>query len=157
MNKETQIVNRISEILKLAESVIKEQIQEELILDYVDIFPKSEEERISLQEVLNKLGSEICKTKTGPTYLLSKPLPTKFGPLKLVRVRIYDKQKKQKGAPDFEVKNYKKFKEKYLKKQCFHLIERPKYEMIELNVKNSNVLIYFPNETLSESLGLITS
>lgn len=154
MNK--GILKRINEILKLAQLVIKEHIQEELVLDYVDIFPESEEERITLQEELKKLGSEICKSKTGPTYLLAKPIFTIFGNLKLVRVRIYDKHKKQKGAPDFKVKNYKKFKEKYLKKQCFYLIERPKYEMIELNIKNSNVLIYFPNETLSESLGPIS-
>lgn len=148
------IAKIILEIIQLADVVIKKYIDEELVLDYVDIFPKSEEERLNLLEEINKLGKQISSTKTGPIYLLDEPIQTKYGNLKLVRVRIYDNQKTQRGAPDFKVKDYAKFKEKYLGKDFFNLIERKEYEMLELDIKNSNVLIYFPSETLAESLGL---
>lgn len=148
------VVKIILELVQLADVVIKKHIDEELVLDYVDIFPKSENEKVELSKEINKLGKQISATKTGPIYLLDKPIQTNYGILRLARVRIYDSQKTQRGAPDFKVKDYAKFKEKYSGKEYFHLIDRKEYEMLELDIKNSNVLIYFPNETLSESLRL---
>lgn len=140
--------------MQYADNVISKYIDEELVLDFVDIFPISEQERLDLIKNIDNLGKVVSKLKKGPIYLLDKPIQTKYGPLKLIKIRIYDKEKTQRGAPDFKVKDYKEFKEKYLEKEYFNLIERPEYEMLELDIKDSNVLIYFLDEPISESLGI---
>ena len=154
MSNKNYIVKIISEIIQYSEAVITKYIDEELVIDYVDIFPISEKERLKLLREADTIGKRISLINTGPIYLLNHSIQTKFGPLKLIKIRIYDKEKKQRGAPDFKVKDYTKFKNKYLTKKFFSLIVRKEYEMLELNVRNSRVLIYFPNETQSESMNL---
>ena len=80
------VVKIILEIVQLADVIIKKYIDEELVLDYVDIFPKSEEERLKLLEEISKLGKQISSTKTGPIYLLNKLIQTKYGNLKELRI-----------------------------------------------------------------------
>lgn len=144
------ILEIVNQIIEDADKAL-DGIDEELVLDFVDIFPVSKEERKELTSEIQNIGKEISRTETGEIYLLNEPIKTKFGQPRLVKIRIYDENKKQRGAPDFKV-DYEQFKKKYLGRESFHFIERPDYEMIELS--SDNVLIYFPNETLSESLDI---
>jgi len=140
----------ILEIIDEANLIIKKRINENLLIDLVDIFPKDKNEKEKLTKEIQKISKKISSTNTGNIYYLDNSILTKFGPLSLIKIRIVDKNKTQRGAPDFKVKNYSNFKKKYLNKKGFKLIIRKDYEMLEFQGKN--LLIYFPNETLSESL-----
>ena len=147
-----QIEKIISEIVDEADLIVKEKIDENLSIDFVDIFPKSEKEKGKLTEEIEKMGKEISQTETGKIYHLGKPMITKFGPLSLIKIRIFDTGRTQRGAPDFKVKDYASFKQKYLADNSFKLIVRKDYEMLELRKEGRNVLIYFPDKPLSENL-----
>lgn len=120
--------------------------EKSLPVDYVAIFSKDEQEFKNLELLVRSLGREIYKKalKTGPTFLLHEPLKTPAGRVRLIKVRKPDPTRPQRGAPDFKVKDYQDFKDKYLQKSGnFTLMIRKDLEMIEL--KGVDVLVYFPN------------
>lgn len=137
----------ILEIVNEAVLELEGKVDDPLVIDFVDIFPQSNEELVSLLFEANKLGVKVDETKTGEIYRLNTPIKTKYGLLSLVKIRILDSSRNQRGAPDFKVKNYVEFKKVH---KDFNLIVRPGYELLEL--RGDRVLIYFPSETLSESL-----
>jgi len=123
------------------------------VLDYVAIFSKNENEYKEMLSVAETLGEEVDKgtIKTGHTFLLKTPLETPAGQLKLIKVRIPDPVRPQRGAPDFKIQNYQEFKDKYLQSSGnFTLMPRKEYEMIE--IKGVDVLVYIPNKTLGERM-----
>lgn len=122
-------------------------------IDYVSIFAKNNDEFNELDTIARSLGEEVDKStaRTGRTYLLRTSVNTPVGPLKLVKIRFPDPTRLQRGAPDFKIQNYQEFKNKYLKKSGnFTLMVKEAYEMIE--IKGIDVLVYIPNNTLSERL-----
>lgn len=131
---------------------IKENTSEkELPLDYMGIFAEDDSEFKEINELLKTLGTPGDKTATasGITYILKKSFITPAGPLKVLKIRKPDLTRTQRGAPDFRINNYLKFKEKYLSSGGnFSLMIRPKYEMIEL--KGIDVLVYFPSRHFDE-------
>lgn len=146
-----KIVNYISDCGLLA---LKENTSNEIAkLDYMAIFAKSEKEYNDLLNTASKMGTEVDKktNPTGHTFQLEKPLETSAGTLYLLKVRKHDPTRPQRGAPDFKIKNYTKFREKYLVNgNNFTLMLRSDYEMMEL--KGKDVLVYFPSDTLGERL-----
>ena len=127
--------------------------EQEAIIDYVAIFSKDENEFKNLELVAETMGKEVDKetAKTGKTFLLNEPLNTPAGILSLIKIRKPDATRPQRGAPDFKIKNYQLFKNKYLQSSGnFTLMTRKDYEMIE--IKGVDVLVYIPNKTLSERM-----
>jgi len=117
-------------------------------VDYMGIFAKDDVEFNEMERLLVTLGKPGDKTatKSGVTILLDKPFTTPAGPLKVLKARKPDLTRPQRGAPDFRVNDYQKFKEKYFlsgKNSNFSLMLRKEYEMLEL--KGVDVLVYFPN------------
>ena len=107
----------------------------------------------SLDTVARSIGDEVDKETavTGHTYLLHEPIKTSAGLLKLIKIRFPDPTRPQRGAPDFKIKNYPEFKNKYIKKSGnFTLMLKEIYEMIE--IKGEDVLVYIPSDTLGERL-----
>jgi len=125
-----------------------------LQIGYLDIFAKDETEKDTLLSIIEKLGKIVERPKTGLTFQLNNPLITDLGPLKLIKIRFPDPSRPQRGAPDFKVPDYEIFKKKMLGKKNVNLIERLKYEMIEIWDENEDVLVYFPNKLLSDDLSL---
>ena len=126
-----------------------------LPLDYMGIFTKNYAEFTEIDSLLKTLGTPGDKTatSTGATYLLSEPIKTPAGPLKVLKVRNPDPTRPQRGAPDFRVDDYAAFKDKYLSRgNDFSLIVRPEYEMMEL--KGIDVLAYFPSRSFDERQGI---
>ena len=126
-----------------------------LPLDYMGIFAKDDAEFTEIDSLLKTLGTPGDKTatSTGATYLLSEPIKTPAGPLKVLKVRKPDPTRPQRGAPDFRVDDYAAFKDKYLSRgNDFSLIVRPEYEMMEL--KGIDVLAYFPSRSFDERQGI---
>lgn len=122
-------------------------------INYLAIFTKDEVEYEDLLKYVKTLGEEadFAMAKTGSTFILKEAIDTEAGPLKYVKIRKPDPTRPQGGAPDFKVKNYDVFKEKYLKKSGnFTLMLRDDFEMVEL--KGVDVLVYFPNKVFQERI-----
>ncbi len=122
-------------------------------VNYSAIFSHSMDEYEELLEVANKIGRIIEDTPTGPLFIIG-PLNTVAGQLKLVKVRKPDEARRERGDADFTVSNYSAFKETYLSKHGFRLIQRAKFEMIELVDNNYAVLAYFSNPPLDKQFGV---
>lgn len=149
-NEFEKIINYIVEQGLLA---LKKINEENCVIDYVAIFSKNENEFKSLELVAEKMGGEADKenVKTGRTFLLNKSIDTSAGKLSLVKIRKPDATRPQRGAPDFKVKNYQEFKDKYLQSSGdFTLMIRKDYEMIE--IKGVDVLVYIPSKTFGERI-----
>lgn len=99
-----------------------------------------------------QLGRVIHETPTGPLFHI-KPFETCAGLLKLLKIRKAYEDRPEKGDTDFTIENFEEFKTTYLKKPYFKLIQRPNFEMIELD-DDSDVLVYFSNPPLDKQLGL---
>ena len=144
----------INYIIKQGIDTIKNNTDEEnFIIDYVAVFAKNKNEFDFLDSVAKSMGDEVDKetAKTGHTYLLHEPIKTAAGLLKLIKIRFPDPTRPQRGAPDFKIKNYQEFKNKYIKKSGnFTLMLKEVYEMIE--IKGVDVLVYIPDNALGERL-----
>ncbi len=116
------------------------------------IFCQDDEEYKDFINLANKLGKIYKDTATGPLFLID--LDTESGKLKLLKVRKPDETHKERGDADFTLDDYSVFKEKYLSKPGFSLIERENFEMIELKDPEFNVRTYFSNPPLDKQFGL---
>ena len=121
-------------------------------VNYVAIFCQNDKEYKDFFNLANELGKIYKDTATGPLFLID--LDTESGKLKLLKVRKPDKTRKERGDADFTVDDYNVFKEKYLSKPGFSLIERENFEMIELIDPEFNVRAYFSNPPLDKQFGL---
>lgn len=150
-----ELINIINYIINQGLEAIKDNTRENInaFIDYVAIFSRDQTEFDKLNIIVKSIGIEVDKNtaKTGLTYLLYKPIQTSAGLLKLVKIRLPDPTRPQRGAPDFKIPNYQEFKNKYLTKSGnFALMVRKEYEMIE--IKGVDVLVYIPDNTLGERL-----
>ena len=114
-------------------------------IDFLDIFPRSEDHKKMLDTEALNLGYIIEETSRGNFYVFHSPIKTKFGELKIIKIRIYDETRLPwLGAPDFNVSNYDLFKNIYINDERFTYIEKPTYKGLEFKTKYS--LIYFLDE-----------
>lgn len=143
-----QIVN---ECFELKNKYIQKK---DLEIDYICIFSKNQEEYKNLIKVSDFIGSVASNTPTGPVYVFNKRPKTIIGSPKLLKIRIPDDTRPQRGDVDFNT-DYSEFKENYLNNKEFTLIKRPDFEMIELKDPDFNVLVYFSNIPPSKQLGII--
>lgn len=127
--------------------------EEELEIDYICIFSQSQEEYDQFMIFASFLGKIVQETKTGPVFKFNSPLQTIAGKPKLLKIRIPDKTRPQRGDVDFNT-DYEKFKAKYLDNERFTLIKRENFEMIELKNEEFDVLVYFSSIPLSKQLGV---
>ena len=151
---QNQLEKIVNYIIDQGVQAIKDNTDEtSFVIDYLAIFAKDESEYQDLLQFTQGLGNEIdlAKIKTGLTFLLNKPIETKAGPLKQLKIRKPDPTRPQRGAPDFKIDNYSEFKEKYLQKSGnFTLMVKSDFEMVEL--KGVDVLVYFPNKLSTERI-----
>jgi len=120
-------------------------------VNYACIFSYSEQEFKSLVNLAKENGKIVKETSAGPIFRIPT-LSTVSGSLKLLKIRKPDKSKHQKGYADFTIKDFSKFKKKYLQNKNFHLFTRPGYEIIGIKNSNANVSTYFANPPLDEQL-----
>ncbi len=146
----------IQEIVKLNEKRITEDIKEITgirNIDFIDIFPASTEHRIKLDEEARKIAKLVDSTEKGNFYLLDKPIKTKWGDLRFLKIRFFDENKlNYEAAPDFEVKNWEALKELTKNDNRYSFIEREKWQAIEF--KTDNCLVYFLNPLVTQVYGI---
>jgi len=120
-------------------------------VNYAAIFSQSDNEFNDLLSEIKEIGVVILETKTGPLFKIDS-LDTVAGSLKIVKIRKPDRTRLERGDADFTVKNYNEFKNEFLGKKGFKLIERDNFEMIELMESGFNVRTYFSNPPLDVQL-----
>jgi len=122
-------------------------------VNYVTIFSQDQKEFELLISQAKQKGKIELETSTGPLFQIT-PLNTVAGPLKLLKIRLPDKTRPERGDADFTVANYPEFKKIYLAKDGFKLIKREKFEMIELMDSKFNVRAYFSHPPLDQQLNI---
>ncbi|MFZ3077867.1 MAG: hypothetical protein WA139_05395 [Candidatus Aenigmatarchaeota archaeon] len=122
-------------------------------VNYACIFSQNMEEYETLLEAARKIGTVMKETPTGLLFHI-RPMNTVSGKLKLLKIRLPDSTRPERGDADFTVSDYSDFKKKYLPKKGFRLIKREDFEMIELKDSEFGVRAYFSNPPLDEQLGI---
>lgn len=120
-------------------------------VEFVCIFCQNNEEYGELTDIIKKLGKVVQDTPSGYTYLLNKPINTAVGPLKLVKIRKPDPERKERGDSDFNT-SYKEFKGKYQQDTHFEVIQRENFEMLRLSDPEFDVMVCFSSIPLSQEV-----
>ncbi len=122
-------------------------------VDFIDIFPRSEEHKAMLDEEAKKIARVIEETERGNFYVFHKPIKTQFGMLKIIKVRKFDETRLPwLAAPDFRVTDYDIFFKTYKNDKRFNFVQKPTYSGLEFKTQNS--LIYFLDEPTTEYYNL---
>mgnify|MGYP000696737867 CR=1 FL=1 len=118
-------------------------------IDFIDIFPTSEDHRVELDNEVIKISRLLKKTERGNIYLLNQPIKTNYGELKYLKIRYFDETRLNwEAAADFVVKDRNILMNKVGKDKRYSYIKRPEWDAIEF--KTENTLIYFLNPLASE-------
>ena len=152
----------IAKLRQMIQSIVKQAnelknkytTEQDVPVNYACIFSQSQKEFEAFASLAKQSGKIILDTKSGPLFQIS-PLNTAAGQLKLLKIRMPDKTRPERGDADFTVTNYPEFKKTYLAKKGFKLIERENMEMIELIDPKFNVRAYFSHPPLDQQLGLV--
>lgn len=158
---ETMIKNKmnvtelVKDIVKKAQTLKDQHTNERSAsVNYACIFSQDEDEYQELMRIAEIMGKIIKTTQSGNLYKIN-PIETSAGRLKLLKIRMPDVTRPERGDADFTVSNYPEFKTKYLSKEGFKLIERPDMEMIELIDPDFDVRVYFSHPPLDKQMGLV--
>ena len=121
-------------------------------IDFMDIFPTSEEHRQTLDEEMLTKAKILQQTERGNVYELDQPIQTSYGELQYIKIRFYDETRLNwEAAADFQVKNRQVLLDKVGKDSRFSYIERPGWTAVEFKTKNT--LVYFLDPLASEVYG----
>ena len=140
-----EIVNKN---LERVEKDLKE-IDDILKIDFIDLFPISEEHKSLLDNEAKSISKIIKETERGNVYLLNNPIKTNYGNLNLFKVRFFDETRLNwEAAADFVVGDRKVLENKVGRDSRFKYIVREDWDAIEF--KTEDTLIYFLNPLASD-------
>lgn len=122
-------------------------------VNYAAVFSQNEREYNELYELAKQIGKVIQNTPTGDLFEIDG-IDTVSGKLRLLKIRKHDATRPERGDADFTVEDYPNFRNIYLRKPGFKLVERKDFEMIKLVDPTFNVRTYFSNPPLDKQLGL---
>lgn len=122
-------------------------------VNYACVFSHSKEEFDALAASAGRIGKVVDQTSSGPLFRIS-PIETSAGKLQLLKIRMPDPSRPERGDADFTVDRFAEFKRAYLDEPGFKLIPREGFEMVELVDKRFDVRAYFSNPPLDAQLGL---
>ncbi len=121
-------------------------------IDFIDIFPTSEEHKKQLDNEISKISKLLKETERGNVYLLNNPVKTKYGELRHIKIRYYDETRLNwEAAADFVVKDRNILMNKVGKDERYSYIKRTEWDAIEF--KTDDTLIYFLNPLASKVYG----
>ncbi len=146
--------NIVRDIVKKSTSLKdKYTDQKEAPVRYVAIFCQNNDEFKEFTKIIKTFSSVINETPTGIHYRIP-PLDTVSGPLQILKIRVPDKTRPERGDADYTVHDYEQFKKKHLQLKGFKLIKRKDHEMIELMEPGAEVRVYFSNPPIDKVLGI---
>lgn len=140
---EKQLIRAVKYVAIQTTRLSKKAIGKTLPISSLTIFAHYPSEYEKLVKLLYKLG-KLHDENNGPRVILRKPIDVKNHIIKYLRIRKPDPYRMQVGCNDFDVEDYRAFKNKHLKirSQKLCLIKRPDYEMIEFFDPDFDVLAY---------------
>jgi hypothetical protein len=141
----------VKDIVEQANKLKNKHIDGDAPVNYVCIFAQSQKEYEEFLEAAQKLGKLLKETSMGPVFYI-KPMDTVAGPLKMVKIRVPDPTRTERGDADFTISDYANFEKKHLTRSGFKKIERPNFVMIELMDSDFDVRVYFSNPSMEEYL-----
>ena len=146
--------NIVKEIV-IKSTILKDKYtnQKSAKVSYVAIFCQNNDEFNDFTKIVKIFSTIINETPTGIHYRIP-PLDTISGKLEILKIRIPDKTRLERGDADYNINNFEKFKKKYLHLKGFKLIERPNHEMVELMESDVDVRVYFSNPHVDKLLGI---
>lgn len=142
-----QLQNKYGYIASVAQKMVSENVDEHDLaggINYASIYANSSAEFSEITRELINNGKVALERSSGDYYKLSEPLQVANLSIKHCRVRIFDTEHPELGYIDFEVKDFKNFKSKYLSRPYFSLLTSGE-EMLELRDPKFNVRAYFPS------------
>jgi len=146
--------NRIKDIVAMAVLLRDKHIEhEDASVNYACIFSQNKSEYEELLAAARKIGEVIKETPTGQLFHI-EPLKTVAGDLRLLKIRIPDVTRPERGDADFTISNFPEFEKKYLSKPNFKIIRRSDFYMIELMDSDFDVRAYYSNPPLDKQLNL---
>ena len=150
-----ELEHHVQEIVKRATELKNKHTEHKSApVNYACIFSQSDVQYRDLINTTKKIGKIIEQTPKGPLFQIS-PLETVSGFLKLLKIRIPDATRPERGDADFTVSDYFRFKEKYLSQARFKLIKkREDFEMLELMDSEFDVRAYFSDPPLDKQFGV---
>ena len=141
----------IEKNLKRIENDLKE-IEGLQRIDFIDIFPNSENHKKMLDEEISKISKIVKKTERGNVYFLNQPIETKYGKLEYVKIRVFDETRLNwEAAADFVVENRDILKKKVETDKRYSYIKRLEWDAVEFKTKDT--LVYFLNPLASKVYG----
>jgi hypothetical protein len=145
---------RVQDIVRLAtELKNKHTDQANAKVNYACIFCQRKEEYDQLLKETQKIGKVVKSTSSGLLFKIPS-INTVSGKLQLLKIRIPDPTRPEKGDADFTVLDYKTFKKTYLSQKGFKLFQKEGFEMIELMEPACKVRAYFSYPPLDKQLGI---
>lgn len=121
-------------------------------IDFIDIFPISEEHKKQLDNEISEKSKLLKETDRGNVYILNQPIKTKYGDLRYIKIRYFDETRLNwEAAADFVVKDRNVLMNKVGKDSRYSYIKRTEWDAIEF--KTDDTLIYFLNPLASEVYG----
>ncbi len=113
---ENELKSLIKKIVKEA-NALKDKYTEQkgIKVGYACIFSQNQTEFEELYESAQKIGNIIKLTITGPVFKIY-PLTTVAGKLRVLKIRLPDPTRTERGDADFNVPNYNSFKKINLQK-----------------------------------------
>ena len=144
----------VANIVEKATALKNKHIEHKNIpVNYACIFSQNKEDYDTLLEAAKMIGSVIKETPTGFLFHIS-PIDTVSGPLKLLKIRIPDSTRPEKGDADFTIPDFSEFENKYLEKKGFKKMDKETFYMIELMDPDFDVRAYFSNPPLDKQLNI---
>ena len=144
----------IQEIVNQTKELKEEYLgNKEVKIQYVCIFSQSKEEYEKLEKISKQMGTILAQTKTGNLYQIPE-MKTALGNLRILKIRIPDKTRPERGDADFKIEQYEEFKKENSNKENFKLIVRENFEMIELMDSRFKVRVYFSNPPVEQQYHL---
>jgi hypothetical protein len=137
------LLRAIDYVARETSTLIERTIGRELPITYLTIFAHREEEYERLIGFATELGKSE-ETKNGLRFNLYKPIRTRAGMLKRIRIRKPDPYRTQVGCADYDVGDYTDFRDKYLATRPYNvrLIERDGHSMLEFHDPDFDVFAY---------------
>jgi hypothetical protein len=124
-----------------------------ITVGYACIFAQNNVEFEEFKTLSEQIGKIIKTTATGPVFQIS-PLSTVSGDLRVLKIRLPDPTRPERGDADFNIEDYTTFKNAFKDKVGFKIIHRDTFEMIELMIPDFDVRVYFSNPPVEIQLGI---
>ena len=146
IQNEPELRKAIDYVAKKTTELSRKFTANEYPINYLTIFSHYADEFENIEKILFTMGKQVGENN-GPFIQLNEPIQLSNGKLEKIRIRQPDPYRMQVGCNDFTVPDYAAFKEKYVTNnpQHFRVIQRPKFEMIELLDPDFDVLAYVLN------------